>query len=104
LFFNYFKCLFLFRIKSINWIFFEWNKSHLNYKTFFVKFKVNGNWGSWSSFDSCTQTCGGGRQKRTRICNNPEPLNGGENCPGRSTESQRCNIKQCSGIFKILIF
>ncbi|CAB4005470.1 A disintegrin and metallo ase with thrombospondin motifs 18-like, partial [Paramuricea clavata] len=32
---------------------------------------VHGNWGSWSEYTSCTRTCGGGVQHRTRECDNP---------------------------------
>jgi hypothetical protein len=38
---------------------------------------VNGNWGSWSSFGSCSVTCGNGVYSRARQCDNPAPANGG---------------------------
>lgn len=56
---------------------------------------VNGKWGSWGSYGSCSRTCGGGSQKRTRRCNNPSPRNGGRNCSGSSSGSRTCNSGSC---------
>ncbi|XP_027060235.1 A disintegrin and metalloproteinase with thrombospondin motifs 1-like [Pocillopora damicornis] len=44
--------------------------------------RINGGWGEWSEYSSCSETCGGGVQYRTRACTNPPPENGGENCLG----------------------
>merc|ERR1712055_364925 len=51
---------------------------------------VNGGWTSWTS---CSKTCGPGRE--TRTCTNPTPANGGSDCPGSS--SKTCNTQQCPG-------
>merc|ERR1712038_805760 len=67
------------------------------------KFRINGNWGSWSSFNSCSRTCGGGTQTRTRSCNNPSPAYGGASCSGcngaycpeESTDTRTCNTDAC---------
>ncbi|XP_055957003.1 coadhesin-like [Patella vulgata] len=56
---------------------------------------VDGNWGSWSTFGSCTVTCGGGTQTRTRVCDSPVPANGGNTCPGSTTDNQACNSVAC---------
>nr|XP_022339845.1 semaphorin-5B-like [Crassostrea virginica] len=56
---------------------------------------INGNWGSWGSYGSCTVTCGGGTQQRSRSCNNPAPQYGGANCAGSSVSSQSCNTHNC---------
>ncbi|XP_031566331.1 uncharacterized protein LOC116301419 [Actinia tenebrosa] len=56
---------------------------------------VNGNWTAWSSWDSCSATCGGGSQSRTRECTNPAPVNGGRNCEGPSSETQICATNAC---------
>ncbi len=49
---------------------------------------VNGGWSSWST---CSLTCGGGTQ--TRTCTNPLPANVGAVCSGPST--QTCNTQAC---------
>ena len=48
-------------------------------------FTVNGNWGLWGSWSNCNETCGGGFQSRTRLCNAPVPQYGGTNCPRNVT-------------------
>ena len=50
--------------------------------------RVNGGWSSWSS---CSLSCGGGTQ--TRTCTNPAPSGGGAPCSGPS--SQSCNTHSC---------
>jgi len=59
--------------------------------------KVNGRWGSWSSYSTCTKTCGSGTQKRTRQCDNPPPSNGGSYCVGDDENTRRCNTESCPG-------
>ncbi|XP_046875286.1 adhesion G protein-coupled receptor B1 [Hypomesus transpacificus] len=54
---------------------------------------VDGRWVSWSSWGSCTRTCGGGNQQRRRSCEGP--FFGGEPCPGDNGEMRRCNDKRC---------
>jgi hypothetical protein len=39
-------------------------------------------------------TCGDGNQTRTRLCNNPEPANGGQNCSGTNIDTE---TKICTG-------
>ncbi|XP_034329440.2 SCO-spondin isoform X1 [Magallana gigas] len=56
---------------------------------------INGGWSSWGSYGSCTVTCGGGTQQRSRTCTNPAPQYGGANCPSSSTSSQSCNTQNC---------
>ncbi|XP_072169938.1 LOW QUALITY PROTEIN: uncharacterized protein [Diadema setosum] len=56
---------------------------------------IDGNWASWSSWDNCSTTCGGGVQNRTRTCTNPSPKYGGANCTGDSWEMQGCNDNPC---------
>uniref|UniRef100_A0AAQ6A0U9 Thrombospondin 1b n=1 Tax=Amphiprion ocellaris TaxID=80972 RepID=A0AAQ6A0U9_AMPOC len=56
---------------------------------------INGNWGPWSPWDTCTVTCGGGGQTRKRLCNDPAPKYGGKECVGDAKETQKCNKKAC---------
>lgn len=56
---------------------------------------VDGRWHSWSSWGSCSKTCGGGIQQRQRVCEGP--FFGGEPCPGDRGEQKRCNEKRCPG-------
>ncbi|XP_077362631.1 adhesion G protein-coupled receptor B1-like isoform X2 [Festucalex cinctus] len=54
---------------------------------------VDGRWHAWSSWGSCSKTCGGGIQQRQRVCDGP--FFGGEPCPGERGEQKRCNEKRC---------
>ena len=59
---------------------------------------VNGGWGEWSVWDDCSVTCGGADQGRARVCDNPAPQNGGDDCTAdgsSDTETQRCNQNPC---------
>jgi len=56
---------------------------------------VNGGYSSWSTYGSCSKSCGGGQQSRIRKCNNPTPTNGGSQCSGVASESKNCNTQPC---------
>ncbi|KAK3095044.1 hypothetical protein FSP39_009582, partial [Pinctada imbricata] len=56
---------------------------------------INGAWGSWGSWGTCTVTCGGGSQQRSRACDSPAPQYGGSQCPSSSTSTQACNTHHC---------
>ncbi|CAG02879.1 unnamed protein product [Tetraodon nigroviridis] len=57
--------------------------------------KVDGRWGKWGQFGSCSRTCGGGVQLSRRECNNPVPSNGGKYCQGVRVKYRSCNLNHC---------
>ncbi|KAL0978547.1 hypothetical protein UPYG_G00171970 [Umbra pygmaea] len=57
---------------------------------------VEGAWGGWSPFGSCSRTCGGGIKIALRECNQPVPKNGGRYCVGRRMKFRSCNSEPCS--------
>lgn len=60
---------------------------------------VDGVWTSWSSWGSCTVTCDGGSQDKTRTCTNPAAQYGGADCVGVGSASQQCNTQACISKF-----
>ena len=57
---------------------------------------VNGGWSQWSSWTDCTVNCGGGTRTKTRSCTNPPPANGGKDCKGKESTTEKCNQGKCS--------
>ncbi|KAK7491692.1 hypothetical protein BaRGS_00017145 [Batillaria attramentaria] len=64
-------------------------------RPFKTRSPVNGGFGSWSQWSSCSQSCGGGTEIRTRMCNNPRPENDGRGCDGGWIETRQCNRQSC---------
>ena len=58
---------------------------------------VNGGYSSWEEWGPCSSTCGRGIQERIRLCNNPEPANGGRSCDGPSMDYRKCQSGLCPG-------
>ncbi|XP_057647833.1 A disintegrin and metalloproteinase with thrombospondin motifs 20 [Chionomys nivalis] len=56
---------------------------------------VDGEWGPWGPYSSCSRTCGGGIKSTTRLCDRPEPRNGGRYCVGRRMKFRSCNTDSC---------
>ena len=53
-------------------------------------------WGTWAEWSSCSVTCAGGSQGRSRTCmEGPEVAANQADCPGNSTDSQVCNTGKC---------
>ena len=55
-------------------------------------FVLEPEWTLWSSFSSCSKTCGQGTQTRSRIC---KQFGGIKNCVGNDIESIACQIINC---------
>merc|ERR1711892_691723 len=51
---------------------------------------VDGSWSFWGNWATCDSSTG--TKKRTRVCNNPPPSNGGTSCIGEVTESEPCPV------------
>ncbi|XP_038817759.1 A disintegrin and metalloproteinase with thrombospondin motifs 15-like [Salvelinus namaycush] len=60
-----------------------------------TKTKVDGGWGMWGVYGSCSRTCGGGVQLAKRDCNNPVPEYGGKYCQGLRVKYRSCNLDVC---------
>ncbi|XP_076444113.1 adhesion G-protein coupled receptor G4-like [Babylonia areolata] len=58
---------------------------------------LDGNWGSWGPYGSCSVTCGTGTKIRSRQCDNPPPFYGGSPCNGPSTDISECTAGSCPG-------
>uniref|UniRef100_A0A7M5WIZ1 Hemicentin-1 n=1 Tax=Clytia hemisphaerica TaxID=252671 RepID=A0A7M5WIZ1_9CNID len=56
---------------------------------------IDGGYSDWSEFGECSKTCGGGVQKRTRLCNWPAPQYGGKDCQGPKEEEKPCSSNSC---------
>ena len=64
-------------------------------------FKVDGGYGPWSEYGSCSVTCGEGVQERKRICDHPIPQFAGLRCDqlelGPDSETKSCKMENCPG-------
>lgn len=59
---------------------------------------VHGGLSPWSSWSSCSLSCGGlGLKIRTRACSQPAPAHGGRDCQGPRQETTFCQAPQCPG-------
>ncbi|XP_052085684.1 scavenger receptor cysteine-rich type 1 protein M130-like isoform X2 [Mytilus californianus] len=56
---------------------------------------VNGGWSRWAQWTTCSSSCNGGLQTRSRGCNNPSPQYGGTCCNGESSQTKQCNVISC---------
>ena len=57
--------------------------------------QIDGEWGPWASWSSCSISCGkGGFRKRTRKCDNPAPKGTGENCVGEHEQLKSCMVAE----------
>ncbi|XP_060583963.1 neurogenic locus notch homolog protein 2-like [Ruditapes philippinarum] len=52
---------------------------------------MDGQWGQWEAWQGCSVTCGTGRQRRYRACDDPPPDYGGQPCVGDSFDENVCS-------------
>ena len=85
------------------------DKSRLSLRIFLSKYKslsslslslnrsgpVEGSWGSWADWTSCSRVCKGGTETRRRLCDSPAPAHGGADCQGDESEERPCNTHYC---------
>lgn len=59
---------------------------------------IDGGYGPWSSYGSCSLTCGTGHSQRKRECNNPTPAANGNDCTmlGSDMETKLCKMTKCT--------
>ncbi|NWU96036.1 ATS7 metalloproteinase, partial [Upupa epops] len=56
---------------------------------------IDGAWGSWSAWASCSRSCGAGVQSAERQCGSPTPKYGGRYCLGERKRFRICNVRPC---------
>ena len=70
---------------------------------------MDGAWGQWDDWSSCTSTCDGGQQSKIRLCDSPLPDDNGSLCTTsemfllsytedgilKETDTQTCNNNNC---------
>jgi len=56
---------------------------------------VHGDWGGWSTWGTCSSTCGIGLRRRDRACDSPWPSSDGNHCFGDSVDQDICMDFQC---------
>ena len=63
---------------------------------------MDGGWGSWGLWSSCSVTCGVGVKNRTRLCNNPSPKYKGYECPGIKVDEENCfgDVEVCPSKYR----
>ena len=76
--------------------------NHLNVLIFVLfllnlhPFSVDCVWDDYGEWTSCSKSCGGGQQSRTRNIK-IDADNGGKECAGSLTDSRECNNEDCIG-------
>ncbi|KAM4677962.1 LOW QUALITY PROTEIN: SCO-spondin-like [Discoglossus pictus] len=58
--------------------------------------RLDGDWGPWGVWTSCSQNCGKGTQARFRECDSPSPQNGGHDCLGDGQQQRDCQGVDCN--------
>lgn len=70
---------------------------------------IAGKWTTWTSWSDCSRSCGGGQQRRDRICQNPESSGTSKSCVDSGPDSVTreieiivCSDQTCPGEIIIL--
>lgn len=58
---------------------------------------VDGGWSRWIDETQCRGTCGTGNLIQVRVCINPRPQFGGQQCVGESLRTINCSLPSCAG-------
>ena len=53
-------------------------------------------WGTWSTWEDCSASCGGGSQERNRTVTQ-KAMHNGNDCTGNDTDTRVCNDHNCPG-------
>ena len=56
-------------------------------------------WSDYSAWSTCSATCGGGQQGRSKYIQRPA-VNGGKECTGEAAESRNCGEDHCPGYIR----
>ena len=63
----------------------------------FTSYLVNCQWGGWSQYSTCSKSCGGGTQAKSRSKKVKEKYGG--KCSNLYKETRACNTQNCPGNF-----
>ena len=62
-----------------------------------LSYLVNCQWGGWSQYSTCSKSCGGGTQAKSRSKTVKEKYGG--KCSNTYKETRACNTQNCPGNF-----